>query len=164
MHLQGEIEKTDLQYRTDVYGNVVGIYKWERSLKTRMIAPQLRVRYHLGEPEFDLFLGGGLALCFGKASLVSTYWAEWGEVEPLPLSDRWRFTGRGLGVVASTGASSSLTEVFSLGVEIGYRYLTTGDLKDKDGYAWEAGSAGAAHKMNLDFSGPFVLGRFSLRL
>ena len=164
MHLQGEIEKSDLQYRTDVYGNVIGIYKWGKSLKATMMAPQLRVRYHFGKQKFDLFLGAGLALCFGKASLASIYWPEAGEVEPLPTSERWRFTGRGLGVVTSAGSSSSLTETFSLGLEIGYRYLTTGDLKDKNGKVWEAGSAGNAHRMNLDFSGPFVLGRFSLRL
>jgi hypothetical protein len=164
MHLQGETEKEDLSYRNDEYGNVIAVYRWERSLKTRMMAPQFKVRYHLSTEKVDLFVGGGIAWCFGRATLGSIHWPEWGEVEPLPPSEHWRFTARGLGLLASAGASLVPTGASSLGAEIGYRYLTTGDLKDKDGNAWKAGSAGTAHRMDLDFSGLFILGRFSLRL
>lgn len=164
MHLQGEIEKEEPSYRNDEYGNVIGVCRWERSLKTRMMAPQLRVRYHLSEQKVDLFVGGGIAWCFGKASLASAYWPEWGEVEPLPPSEHWRFTARGLGLLAFVGASMVPTGRSSLGGEIGYRYLTTGDLKDKDGNVWKVGSGDTAHRMDLNFSGLYILGRFSLRL
>ena len=164
MHLQGETAKEDPSYRNDEYGNVIAVYRWERYLKTRMMAPQLRVRYHLSEQKVGLFVGGGIAWCFGKATLASTQWPEWGEVEPLPPSEHWRFTARGLGLLAFAGASMVLTGGCSLGAEIGYRYLTTGDLKDKDGNAWKVGLGDTAHTINLDFSGLYILGRFSLRL
>jgi|GEM_PF-2753864 len=164
IRLHGEVERQDLSYRCDEYGNVIGASRWERSLTTSMMAPQLKVRYHLPMEKVYLFVGGGMAWCFGKATLRSTLAREWGEVDRLPYSDKWRYTARGLGILASAGASYSVTEAFFLGAEIGYRYLTTGDLKEKGGDVWKVGSAETAHRMDLDFSGPFILGRLSLRL
>jgi hypothetical protein len=124
------------------------------SLTTTLVAPELKVKYHFPFEKTDLFLGGGVAWCFGKCVLKST-------------SGKSLFTAQGVGFLSSTGAWYNLNKTISLGAEVGFRYFVTGDLKDKDKDGErKVPTMGSftGYKTNLDFSGPFILGGLRLKL
>jgi hypothetical protein len=60
--------------------------------------------------------------------------------------------------------SHDLTEQWAIGTEIGYRHFVTDDLEDPSGNPWVVEYGGRGHKMNLDFSGAFLLVSLSVRL
>lgn len=164
-YLHGSTSKKDDVIRTDEYGNLLDTLLGERTLTTTLVAPHLKIKYHFPLEKIDLFLGGGGAWCFGRSSLRSTGSGAAGrEREQTSYSNEYKFTAQGLGFLASAGASYDLNETLSIGAEVGYRHYTTGDLKDKDGDAWEVQWLPTYYKMNLDFSGPFILGTLSIRL
>lgn len=126
----------------------------EGSVTTTLVAPELKVKYHFPFEKTDLFLGGGVAWCFGKCVLKST-------------SGKSLFIAQGIGFLASTGAWYNLNKTISLGAEVGFRYFVTGDLKDKDKDGErKVPTMGSftGYKTNLDFSGPFILGGLRLKL
>ncbi len=145
-------------------GTEVDTFFDEGSLTTTLIAPELKIKYHFPIERIDLFFGGGTALCFGKYVRESTVRSQEG-------STSWKspFTAQGIGFLASMGASYHLNRTFSIGVEMGYRYFTTGDLKEKEDENDEPQKVGSyaseiLRKSNLDFSGPFILGNLSIGL
>ena len=144
---------------TDEQGNVVGSYPTKHSLSAFLVAPELKIKYHFPNEKLDWFLSGGTAWCFGKSVL---------KVESnLPQGiflEKYRFTAQGLGFLASIGLLYNLNKTVSFGTEIGDRLFVTGDLKDKNGKVWVVDATGKPHKMNLNFSGPFILGSLSIRL
>lgn len=149
------------------YGNVLdtALVKTKTSITTTLIAPELKIKYHFPLEKVDLFLGGGMAWCFGKSTLKSSgSGAEGGEWQLPSYSNEYKFTAQGLGLLGSTGVSYNLNKTVSFGTEIGYRLFATGDLKDKNGKVWIVDATGKPHRMNLDFSGPFILGGLRLKL
>jgi len=135
--------------------------RWERSLATTAVAPQVTVRYHFPLGDLDLFSGVGIAWCWGKSVLKSDE-----RIPDLEISEsiEYRYTAQGLGLLGSVGMSHDLTERWAIGTEIGYRHFVTGDLEDPSDNPWAVEYDGRGHKMNLDFSGAFVLVSLSMRL
>lgn len=171
-YLQGDISKKGNVIRTDEQGNVIDTLLGKARLSTALVAPGLRIKYHFPTEKIDLFIGGGAAWCFGKSVLKAETNSPQG-----PIFEEYRFTAKGLGFVASTGVSYNLNKTISFDTEIGYRIFGTGDLKDKNGEVWVVGDPKdgngkvgvigwpkTSHKMNLDFSGPFILGGLRLKL
>lgn len=172
-YLQGDISKKgNVIIRTDEQGNVIDTFLGKAWLSTALVAPELKIKYHFPKERLDLFISGGVAWCFGKSVLK----ADINSPEGLFLED-YRFTAKGLGFVVSTGVSYNLNKTISFDTEIGYRVFGTGELKDKNGKVWvvgdlmdENGKVGVAgwpktsHRMDLDFSGPFILGGLRLKL
>lgn len=135
--------------------------RWERALTTTALAPQMMVKYHFPLRDLDLFSGVGIAWCWGKSILKSD--------ERIPdlgtsVSSEYRYTAQGLGLLGSIGMSHDLTDRFAIGTEIGYRHFVTGNLEDPSGNPWEVEYGGGGHKMDLDFSGAFMLVSLSMRL
>jgi hypothetical protein len=143
----------------DEQGNVVGTYPEKYSLSASLIVPELKIKYHFPQKKLGWFFSGGTAWCFGKSVLKAESSLPQGM-----FSKKYRFTAQGLGFLASTGVSYNLNKMISFGTEIGYRLLATGDLKDKDSKVWIVDATGRSHRMNLDFSGSFMLGSLSIRL
>ena len=134
----------------------------EGSLTTTLVAPELKIKYHFSIEKTDLFLSGGVAWCFGKCVLKSTI-----KTREQSSSGNSPFTAQGVGFLASTGGWYNLNETISLGAEIGYRHFATGDLKERDNNPdRKVGTAMSLtnYKVNLDFSGPFILGGLRLKL
>lgn len=133
----------------------------EESVTITALAPELKIKYRLPIKKMDLFFGGGTAWCLGQCVLKSTILPE------RSISLTSSFTAQGIGFLASTEAWYNLNKTLSFGAEIGYRHFATGDLKngDNDGY----GKVGTVmslrnYKVNLDFSGPFILGGLRVKL
>jgi opacity protein-like surface antigen len=148
----------------DYRGEIVDTLLVEESLTTTLVAPELKIKYHFSIEKIDLYLSGGTAWCFGKCVLKSTL-----KQPEESVSGESPFTAQGIGFLVSTGASYSLNKTISLGVEVGYRYFATGDLKDKEDKNAEPQKVGTyameiLRKVNLDFSGPFLLGGLSIGL
>lgn len=145
----------------DPYGNPIGHSTTKRSLTTSLIARELKVRYHLPRKKSDLFFGVGAVWCRGTAVLRSIM-EERGDYDS--ASDESRYTAQGGGFLFSAGASHNFYRAMSFDTEIGYRHFVTGDLTDEYGEVWYARYLKSGPKMNLDFSGPFILTGLSLRL
>jgi hypothetical protein len=173
-YLYGSISKKENVIITwyDYQGGIVDTFLEKGSLTTTLVAPELKVKYHFPFEKTDLFLSGGAAWCFGGSVLKAETNSPDG-----PIFEEYRFTAKGLGFAASTGAWYNLNKMISFGAEIGYRVFGTGDLKDKNGRVWVVGDLKdgngkvgieewpkTSHKMNLDFSGPFILGGLRLKL
>jgi len=151
----------------DEYGNVIntGFVKTETLLSTTLLAPQFKIKYYFPLEKVDLFLSGGMAWYFGKLTLKSSGLGAEGEGwQLLPYSNERKFTAQGLGLLGSTGVSYNLNKTISLGTEIGYRLFATSGLKDKNGKIWIVDATGRPYRMNLDFSGPFMLGGLRVKL
>jgi len=138
----------------------------EGSLTATLVAPELKIKYHFLAERTDLFLSGGIAWCFGKCEGKSTFQERGAWIIDTSYKSP-TLTAQGIGFLTSVGGSYNLNKIISLGVEIGYRHFATGNLKnrDNDGY----GKVGTVmslrnYKVNLDFSGPFILGGLSIRL
>ena len=159
-YLHGRIGKKSILEVTDYEDpNKIDSLPWEGSLTTTMTALHLRMKYHLPVENIDLFFSGGTAWGFGKCVLKSTLKLPEGSI-----SEKYPYVAQGIGFLASTGASYNLNKTISVGAEVGYRHFATGDLKDKNGEIWVVEWAATPQKMNLDFSGPFILGSLSIRL
>ena len=158
-YLQGDISKKGNLIRMDEQGNVIDTSHGKTSLSTTLVAPELKIKYHFPKERIDLFISGGAAWCFGKSALKAKFNLPEGFV-----LEEYRFTAQGVGLLASTGVSYNLNKTISLGTEIGYRLFATSGLKDKNGKLWIVDATGKPHKMNLDFSGPFILVGLSLKL
>jgi hypothetical protein len=108
---------------TNEQGNVIdtALRKTETSMIATLIAPELKIKYHFPLEKLDLFVGGGMAWCFGKLTLKSSGSGAEGEGwQLLPYSNEYKFTAQGLGLLASTGVSYNLNKTISLGTEMGY--------------------------------------------
>jgi hypothetical protein len=148
-------------------GNVIdtALMKTETSMIATLVAPELKIKYHFPLEKLDLFLGGGMTWCFGKLTLKSSGSGAEGEEWQLPpYSNEYKFTAQGLGLLGSTGVSYNLNKTISFGTEMGYRLFATSGLKDKNGKVWIVDATGRPYRMNLDFSGPFILGGLRLKL
>jgi hypothetical protein len=128
----------------------------EGSLTATLVAPELKIKYHLLAGRTDLFLGGGGAWCFGKCEGKSTF-QERGAWNIDTSYESPTITAQGIGFLTSVGGSYNLNKIVSLGIEIGYRHFATGDEEEKDKHM-HLGSK------ELDFSGPFILGGLRLKL
>jgi hypothetical protein len=158
-YLQGDVSKKGNVIRMDEQGNVIDTSLGKTSLSTTSVAPELKIKYYFPTEKIDLFISGGAAWCFGRSVLK----AETNSPEG-PFLEEYRFTAKSLGFVASTGAWYNLNKMISLGAEVGYRLFATTDLKDKNDKAWVVNATGISQKMNLDFSGSFILGGLRLKL
>jgi hypothetical protein len=161
LYLQGFSEKKSWDNVLVFPGGGRYATRWERSLATTAVAPQMMVKYHFPLGDLDLFSGVGIAWCWGKSILKSDE-----RVPDLGISEsiEYRFTAQGFGLLGSVGMSHYLTERWAIGTEIGYRHFVTGDLEDPSGNPWVVDYGGRGHKMNLDFSGAFLLVSLSVRL
>lgn len=160
-YLRGGMDHKSYQVRTDEQGNVLdsSLAYTKTSLTTTLVAPELKIRYYFPIKKMDLFVSGGTTWCFGKSALKAKFNLPEGFV-----LEEYRFTAQGVGLLASTEVSYNLDKTISFGTEIGYRLFATSGLKDKNGKLWIVDATGKPHKMNLDFSGPFILGGLSLKL
>jgi len=160
-YLWGGMDHKSYQVRTDEQGNVLdsSLAYTKTSLTTTLVAPELKIRYYFPIKKMDLFVSGGTTWCFGKSALKAKFNLPEGFV-----LEEYRFAAQGVGFMASTGVSYNLNKTISFDTEIGYRVFGTDDLKDKNDKIWIVDATGRPYKMNLDFSGPFVLGRLSIRL
>lgn len=150
-YLSGGINNKTTLMQTDELGSLIGTFPYEYSLKTTSFAPELKIKYHFFlNNNFDLFFGGGMALCFGKSILK-------GEGESSSIGEKHTFTARGIGYFAISGLKIEINKIYSIGFETGYRHFTTGELKNNDGEVWSQ-----EMNLNLDFSGLFLLGTLSI--
>jgi hypothetical protein len=127
----------------------------EVSLTTTLVAPELKIKYHFPIGKTDLFFSAGTAWCFGKGYGKSTFKERGAWI--IDTSKSPTLTAQGIGLLTSVGGSYNLNRIFSLGIEIGYRYFATGDEEGKDRHMY-------LESKELDFSGPFILGGLRLRL
>jgi hypothetical protein len=68
---------------------------------------------------------------------------------PIFINQRtYKFNSNGLGYILSVGSTHMISHSLYFNTNFGYRYLKTGELKDKNGIKWNG--------MRLDFSGPVV--------
>ena len=79
-------------------------------------------------------------------------------------TEEYNYKAQGFGLAFSTGGSYRISGPLYVFAEGGYRHFRTGHLKDEDGRAWEIRYTRPYHKMDLDYSGFFVLGGLSLRI
>jgi hypothetical protein len=160
-YLQGGMDHKSYQVRTDEQGNVIdsSFAYTKTSLTTTLVAPEFKIRYYFPTKKMDLFVSGGATWCFGKSALTAKFNLPEGAV-----LEEYRFTAPGVGLLASTGVSYNLNKTISLGTEMGYRLFATSGLKDKNGKAWTVNATGRPYRMNLDFSGPFMLGSLFIRI
>ena len=112
--------------------------------------------------DISFSLTGGMALCLGESVLKGNSSDALGEY----TIEEYIFTAQGVGFSGSTCGSYDLNETISIGAEIGYRYFTTGYLRDKDGIVWQVESPDPdmPHKMDLDFNGPFIAVNLSFKM
>lgn len=159
-YLRGQLEKKSWE-DIDVVGQGTFPARWERSLTTTALAPQVMVKYHFPLGDLDLFSGAGIAWCWGKAVLKSDQ-----RIPDLSTSFKTedRFTAQGAGLLGCVGMSHDLSDRYAIGTEIGYRHFVTGDLETEGGDPWVVEYTGTSHKMKLDFSGAFLLLTLSLKL
>jgi hypothetical protein len=160
-YLRGGMNHKSYRVRTDEQGNVLDSSPayTKTSLTTTLVAPELKIRYYSPFKKMDLFVSGGTTWCLGKSALKAKFNLPEGSV-----LEEHRFAAQGVGLLASTGASYKLNKTISLGTEMGYRLFATSGLKDKNGKAWIVDATGRPYRMNLDFSGPFILGGLRLKL
>jgi len=159
-YLRGQLEEKSWE-NVVVEGEGTLAMRWERSLTTTALAPQLMVKYHFPLGDLDLFSGAGLAWCWGKSILKSD-----SRIPDLSTSfiTEDRFKAQGAGLLGCIGMSHDLSDKFAIGTEIGYRHFVTGDLETEGGTPWVVEYNGTSHKIKLDFSGAFLLVTLSLRL
>jgi hypothetical protein len=159
-YLRGFVEKNSWETVLVFPGGGRYATRWERSLATTALAPQVTVKYHFPLGDLDLFSGVGICGFWGKSVLKSD-----ARIPDLGVSETSenRFTAQGVGWLGSVGMSHDLTDRSAIGTEIGYRHLVTGDLEDPLGNPWVVEYDGT-HKINLDFSGAFVLVSLSFKL
>jgi len=160
-YLRGQIEQKSWESIV-VPGEGTFPMRWERSLTTSAIVPQIGAKYHIAlKEDLDLFAGGGVAFCWGKISIESK-----SRIPAIGTSEETneKFSAYGTGVLGSVGLSHDLSDTYSIGTEIGYRHFVTADLESEGGSPWLVEYGGTSHKINLDFSGLFMLVSLSIRL
>ncbi len=143
--------------RLEAESNVIIENGRDYSIDASMISPYYLIRYFFPMTNVDYYLAFGQGLCFGNAD----YYYE------IPGGIRTYYFGGsysaiGVGFLASAGAYYRIRHFFSLGAELGYRYLSTGDLENKEGETFSTISGD--NNINLDFSGFYISGGISFRL
>ncbi len=144
--------------RLQAEGNFIIENGSDYSIDASMISPYFLIRYFFPMTNVDYYLSFGQGLCFGN---MDYYYYE------IPFGTRTYYFGGsysaiGVGFLASAGAYYRIRHFFSLGAELGYRYLSTGDLENKEGETFSTISGD--NNINLDFSGFYISGGISFRL
>ena len=145
----------------------IGSATMTHRVTTSMIAPHLRVKCRVLQGPTSLFVTVGGLFGFATAA-VETDWEVNGPSLP-DLDESDEYTAQGLGFMVSIGGQRNVSNTLDLGVELGYRYLKTGDLEDDNGKPWTVGGPDSvilpeSTTMELDFSGLFVIGTLSFNL
>jgi hypothetical protein len=134
--------------------NNMVLYTYSQNIKA--YAPYLGIRYYFPLAHVDYFLSADQILGFGK---VHTKYLR---SDVILNSDR-NYTGIGIGISGSGGLHKSFDRNFGLNIEVGYRYLVTGDLLDSNDQPLAA-SQGSNRNAILDLSGPFATVGISFKL
>lgn len=153
--LRGISDKDDRLELEDIYGDPFYM-DFKSELRTTLLATEVKARYFIPVDPVDIFVGGGIAWCYGKASLDLDYADE--------DSEAYTYTSHGLGLEASLGGYVEIYSPVSLFCEAGYRYYKTGNLKDSDGKKWKLDALDGEPVMDLDFSGFFFAGGISIAI
>ena len=143
--------------RLQAEGNFIIENGRDYSVSASMISPYCLIRYFFPMTNVNYYLSCGQALCFGNMD----YYYQ------IPGSFHTYYFGRsytaiGVGFLSSAGAYYRIRHFFSLGGEIGYRYLSTADLENEGGDTLSTLSGN--NNINLDFSGFYISGGISFRL
>ncbi len=146
-YLRARIAEDSEMVIRDDQGYVVDRASFSRSLSSAAVCPGLGVKLHSSQGARQMFLRAGLLWCFGRARLELDL-----DAEEDPLHEDHEYAAQGLGGLVSFGGLYDLTGWSSLGVEFGYRRLSTGDLEE-DGEEWVVDGC----SMNLEFTGPYLL-------
>ncbi len=132
----------------------------DSEMKASMIAVELRLKYYLPAAppcrRVRVFLGGSFALCYGTISLDVDYAGY--------DSDSYDFSAWGPGFSLSAGLKAEIAGPFSIFAGTGYRHYGTRTLKDGAGEEWILDILEDKPPIDLDFSGWFAMGGFSLCL
>jgi hypothetical protein len=146
-----------IDYSLDRYAFWDDYYNWSdqpeiRLIGAKLFAPNIMLGYRLPLKDVTLNFSTKVGWLLGSA--------EHDQPFELPLGTngdmRWRFTAKGVGYIFNTGLSHKLTKALYIKSDLGYQFLKTNELKDKDGNKWNG--------MRLDFSGPFVGAGFEFDL
>ncbi|MBN2184197.1 MAG: outer membrane beta-barrel protein [Candidatus Krumholzibacteriota bacterium] len=129
---------------------------FDSELRTTLLATEVKSRYYIPVGAVDLFVGAGLAWCYGKAVIDIDFSAE--------MPDGDTYTAHGLGLAASLGGYWEVRRPFSIFCEAGYRHYKTGTLKDSDGEKWTMDILDGNPEIDLDFSGFFIVGGISIAI
>lgn len=145
------------------YGNgTSGPARVDSDFKTSALAPYLNINYCFPTIFGSISIGGGFLYGFGKGTL--TVKAIGLETTPPGMElGRTVYEARasGFGGNGETTAFFRMNRTLTFGLSFGYRYLSTGDLKTDDGDPWVVTFTGIENTMNLDFSGPYIMGVIS---
>lgn len=160
-YARGRTALSSVQTVTNGTGSVTGNFRLNLSLTNRLVAPHLRVRYHVPRGRFDFAVGGGGALLFGKAHLESHSNAD--STSGFLDTDQ-EYTGDGVGILASGSATYRLDERTGIGVETGFRRFKTEQIKNDQDEKWVVEAAPGMPTLDLDFSGFYLLGTLLVRL
>ncbi len=139
----------------DIYGNPF-FMDFTSELRTTLLATEIKSKYLIPAGPVDLFVGAGLAWCYGKAVIDLDFSSE--------IPDGWTYTAHGFGIAGSLGGYWEVREPISIFCEAGYRYYTTGTLKDSDGKKWTMDILEDNPEIDLDFSGVFIAGGISFAI
>lgn len=157
IYLKGSTDAESMLILTDEYGNYIGEWKTKLSLGTSISAPALRFRYLLLDKDWDIFISGGGAWCFGKAVIKADTYEN---INAVPTVLKYRLTRSALGYFGTFGLRFRITDRFALNTEAGYRHFKTGTLRDAGGEDWIIDFDGP-NKISLDMSGPYSLSTLS---
>jgi Outer membrane protein beta-barrel domain len=157
IYLKGSTDAESRLILTDEYGNPFGEWKTKLSLGTSISAPALRFRYLFLDKDWDIFISGGGAWCFGKAVIKSEIYMN---ANAAPSVIKYELTRSGLGYFGTFGLRFRITDQVALNAEAGYRRFKTGTLRDSSGEEWIVDFNGP-NKISLDMSGPYFLSTLS---
>ncbi|MFC2076142.1 hypothetical protein ACFLT7_03570 [candidate division KSB1 bacterium] len=160
-YLGSRIEKSSEVIVTDEFGSETGTSETYRQLASRLIAPELRLIRHWNVGPTELSLGAGLTRGFGWLNYRSEARVADASV---PVVGEFNRIGAGLGWSATAGVSRSLLKYFSLELRAGYRRFVTEYLTNEDGVLWEVDLSGQPERIDLDFSGPYLVAILALKL
>lgn len=109
------------------------------------IMPYITAKYEFELLRVDLY--SRLSLGYGLG-MLETYSGFWRDVQK---------EAYGMGVIPCLGKSFNINSMTAFNVELGYRYIKTGELDENESYVRYYGN-------HLNFSGPFVQSSFSFQL